>query len=115
MSHKKNHPVQFKRKKKVKDKILRIGAQDYTFITCDVLTNDGTDVAGLCDVGEKKIYVNTIAIGSDKETLVHEIVHAAIYEYGITQHDSWCTSLEEVVAEVMSKVLVANFRLAQKT
>lgn len=115
MSHKKNHPIQFKRKRKSKDQKFRVGVQDYTVITCSELSHEGTEVAGLCDAFEKKIYVNSSAKGCDKETLVHELVHATIYEYGIYQHCAWDSSLEEVVAEAMSKILARNFHLRLKT
>lgn len=115
MSHKKNHPIHFRKKKGTKTKKLRIGAADYTFITCSELSHEGTSVAGLCDVVSKTIYVNADAHGSDQETLIHEMVHAAIYEYGVIQHEAWCSQLEEIVAEVMSKIVVANFHQRLKT
>lgn len=115
MSRKKNKSIQFSRKKKIKDKLFRIGARDYTIITCDTLEHEGIDVAGLCDSLDKTIYINSSAGGEDKETLIHEMVHAAVYEYGLYQHCAWDSSLEEVVAEVMSKILFANFHLRPKT
>jgi len=49
--------------------------------------------------------------GQVMQTLLHEVVHATVSEYGLRHHEDWCAKVEEVVAEILSKVLVANFQI----
>ena len=114
MSRKKDNPIQYKKAPRIKNKTVRIGAADYLFITCTFLSIEGEEVAGLCDSIGKRVYVNQTSKVSDVETLIHEMAHAAFYEYGVIQHQAWCRHLEEVVAEVVSKIVAANFRLTLK-
>jgi Zn-dependent peptidase ImmA (M78 family) len=111
MPHQKDTQIYFERKPKTKKRRVRVGASDYSVIICSKLEFEQQAVEGVCDRINKVIYVNALSPKDDMETLLHEMVHGAMFEYGIIQHDNWCPQLEEVVVEVVSKLIAANFSM----
>lgn len=57
--------------------------------------SDGSFALGVCDDGNKTIYLNeTMSADLTKKVLAHEITHAAMFSYNI----DLCPSQEELVA-----------------
>lgn len=83
---------------------FRCGVEDYAVIFCSKITKEGEEIAGLCDMSRKVIYV--LCDEDWRETLLHEIMHAVITESGVRQAPSYMGwNLEEVLCEVSSKTL----------
>jgi len=112
MSAKKDSELQFKAVSKGK-KTLRVGCEDYQLVFGTELKLNGVECHGVCDSGAKTIYLD---VNSDQRqaTLVHELVHAAAAEFGLRHHEDWCPKLEELIAEMVAKVVVANYRLVAR-
>lgn len=89
---------------------IRISRVDYKIVPCETIHLNGQECLGVCDPEIGTLYVN-IKVGSPAETLLHEIVHGELSECGIKQHPKWCTELEEIVAEVLSKAIASQFKL----
>lgn len=68
---------------------------------------------GRCSSKDKTIQIDPKLQGDERlETLLHELFHAALYETSANQplsHD-----LEEVVVDVLARVVIRNFRLGKK-
>lgn len=92
---------------------IRISRADYEVLYCKHVEYQGHHVAGLCDIEAKKIYIDT-STEDPTETLLHEILHAEVYEGGIRQYPSWSQDLEEVLVEVFSRSIASLFTLRRK-
>lgn len=92
---------------------VRISRADYEVLYCKHVEYRGQHVAGLCDIEAKKIYIDT-STEDTTETLLHEILHAEVYEGGIRQYPSWSQDLEEVLVEVFSRSIASLFTLRRK-
>ena len=65
-----------------------------------LLKDDGTFSVGACDSQTQGIYINdTISDNFLKKVLCHEIVHAAIFSYGVILN----IEEEEFIAELIAK------------
>lgn len=68
---------------------------------------------GLCSPKDKTIHIDAKLQGDEKvETMLHELFHAALYETSANQplgHD-----LEEVIVDVLARVVAKNFELKKK-
>lgn len=68
---------------------------------------------GRCLPNHRTIQIDPKLQGDERlETLLHELFHAALYETSANQplsHD-----LEEVVVDVLARVVVKNFKLSKK-
>jgi hypothetical protein len=82
---------------------IPIGRKRYKITWCDSIGIDGQNIAGLCDSTTKKIFV--LDSEDVKETLIHEVLHAEIYEAGMRQMPSWSIDLEELVCECAARAI----------
>jgi hypothetical protein len=91
---------------------IRIGRADYTINFCSFLFLDSQECHGLCDTVSKQIYVKYSPNDKDlmEQTLLHEIVHAALDECGVSVTSSWSTEVEEMVVEAVSRDLANLYR-----
>ena len=70
-----------------------------------------TDYAGTCDISKKKI---DVSLDYDVEaTLLHELIHAVIYESALNQCNI-SSDAKEIICEQVSRVIVDNFKLSIK-
>ena len=102
--------LQYKIVKGKTSRPLRVGCADYKIVYCKDLMLGEHACHGVCDPEARVIYLDVDG-KQVMQTLLHEIVHAAVSEFGIRQHEDWCVKLEELIAETVSRVLVANFHL----
>lgn len=91
---------------------IRIGRADYTINFCSFLFLDSQECHGLCDTVTKNIYIKFEKNDTDlmEQTLLHEIVHAALDECGVSVTSSWSSEIEEMVVEAVSRDLANLYR-----
>ena len=92
---------------------LKIGGSVYDLIMCSALHLGVTSCSGVCDTGQKVIYIDAEA-EDYTETLIHEMCHALFFEFCISRHSSWCEAFEEVICEAVGRAIGQNFQLAPK-
>jgi hypothetical protein len=66
------------------------------------LTIDGCDCVGAYDYANRVIYLD-VTKEDVMATFYHELFHAEIIEGGVRQHPRWCSELEEIIVEILSK------------
>jgi hypothetical protein len=90
-------------------RVLRISRWKFSIIYCDTLFQNGSELRGLHDPINFRIYVI-----DDKDivsTLIHEIIHAVMDGMGMGQAASWSQDLEEMICETISQDIAANYSL----
>lgn len=89
---------------------IRINRKDYELIYCTGLETDGKDAAGLCCPEDKQIYIQVNAAPVE-ETLIHEIMHAELWEAGFRQRSDWDEDVEEQIVETAARSISHLYRL----
>jgi hypothetical protein len=84
---------------------VRVGRFDWRIIFCQSLVFNGNEVLGLCVPGSRTIYVSVYDNIDTQETLIHELIHAEVYEAGLRQMPAWSSNIEELVSEAAARVL----------
>jgi len=93
---------------------IRVGRRDYQIIFCEVILDEnGEQIAGLCDPNDHVLYVDVRR--EVEATLVHEIVHAEMFEAGFQQRPDWDRGVEEQICEVISQGLSHAFTFRKRT
>ncbi len=73
---------------------VRVGNYDYTIHYVGELYNDeGDRLLGMCNLKEKKIYIK-IPDQEVESTLVHEFIHAMVYENGFDMDERSVLKME---------------------
>lgn len=72
----------------------------------------GIDSIGITDANKRRIDISPF--GTDKETIIHELVHAYFAELCLHSTDLDNDNLEEVFAELLSKRGLELLKLADK-
>lgn len=88
-------------------KKFRVMFHDWKCVYCTELKcDDGEAVEGLCVYNERKIYVD-VACDNLGATIIHELAHAILWEFGIELEDK----LEESFVKAIENLVAVNFKI----
>lgn len=86
---------------------LNIMGSTWKLFTAKKLMLDDTEVLGYCDFKEREIHV--VKDSEYEATLIHEIIHAVLYEIGLTQ--GLDPNIEEILCDSISRQIYRTFKL----
>lgn len=70
---------------------------------------------GLCDFGERRIYLASHLEGEDiLSTLIHELTHAALFEAHLNEGSGLHSKTEEIVCDAVADMLTTLFDVQWK-
>ena len=66
---------------------------------------------GQCDSAKQEILIATkFSVLRQKETLIHEVIHAVLNEYGIEHNES----IPSIMAKVFTEIIIDNKKLIKE-
>jgi len=90
--------------------------KQYRLIYVEELVVSERSLCGCCNDESLEIYLNVFGshiLGSEdfEGTMIHEFVHAEIYQGGYRQLPWWTNEIEEITCEMFSRGIAHNFNL----
>ena len=86
---------------------IKIGSKEYEIIYQHPVEVDGEETWGLCDYAQCKILIDTeICEQMQFNSLIHELVHAVLYEMGNKLHTN--EPFTEALSNMLAQVIIDN-------